>query len=638
MPQVAPGITTFNQLAGSFFQIPLLQRNYVWDSGPLDNFITTIGSLSEDEDRFLGSLIHLDIGNGTFEVIDGQQRTTTVTLFVKAFCDVYNVWKELTPDAALKLAVSDYKVSIDAQKMSLGAHIENLYSKFCERRGVGNSDFLTLKGKEGERYDWIMEHTRKPSDLHHEGKYEFVGKKHGSGTPHIYAAYQKIFRHFARNLFDNQKPVVFFDETSNNWTSCADLPEMKKFASSAADFLHKALTQAYFVKLTTEHRKDVFDIFDAVNGTGVKLTKYDLLRNQISAKVNSLSMTEAEKKELDKKLADITDENTHYVAKVRRHVHEFVAVAKTGKATKNDVDEFWKGFRNGMTNYTTAKAAIGDLESWFSTVYDLTEVPEYMINSHSPFARKLKFFSLTTSVFHVPLLLRLVMEGKPYTELSPVLRVCERLFIQERIMNGEMPQVVKNKIKEVLLGDPTKIKIDYSKTAQEISTSLTSYYFPNLVDPTDALCKTNNFNNNQSKWLLWNVNDSFVEAENAILAAKGHHQIDPPAFDVDWTLEHILPKSAKASGWGTDYEKGKEKHEENLNKLGNHTLYRSSQNIKMGNKSWAHKKTHLPAPSNVDPEMILNQKIFDGITKWEEDEINIRSKLLVKQIKSIWFN
>lgn len=83
-------------LGNRILKIPFFQRGYVWDESNWKQFfddIANIASISgEDEEPevyFLGSIIIKNAGrNGKqqFDVIDGQQRLTTIVLFMKALC------------------------------------------------------------------------------------------------------------------------------------------------------------------------------------------------------------------------------------------------------------------------------------------------------------------------------------------------------------------------------------------------------------------------------------------------------------------------------------------------------------------------------------------------------------------------
>ncbi|MXQ48114.1 DUF262 domain-containing protein [Streptococcus pneumoniae] len=60
------------------YEVPIYQRNYAWDSDQIEQLIEDI--ISTDDDYFLGNLIVNQKDNNVYEVIDGQQRLTTLFL------------------------------------------------------------------------------------------------------------------------------------------------------------------------------------------------------------------------------------------------------------------------------------------------------------------------------------------------------------------------------------------------------------------------------------------------------------------------------------------------------------------------------------------------------------------------------
>ena len=64
------------------YEVPIYQRNYAWDSDQIEQLIEDI--MSTDDDYFLGNLIVNQKDNNVYEVIDGQQRLTTLSLIVLA--------------------------------------------------------------------------------------------------------------------------------------------------------------------------------------------------------------------------------------------------------------------------------------------------------------------------------------------------------------------------------------------------------------------------------------------------------------------------------------------------------------------------------------------------------------------------
>lgn len=78
------------------FIIPSYQRGYVWKKIELEDFYNDILNIVElkkfKTTHFFGNIL-LKKQNNNYEIIDGQQRFITIILFIKAFEEVYKIYK-----------------------------------------------------------------------------------------------------------------------------------------------------------------------------------------------------------------------------------------------------------------------------------------------------------------------------------------------------------------------------------------------------------------------------------------------------------------------------------------------------------------------------------------------------------------
>lgn len=63
------------------YVIPLYQRAYAWEDKQLIQLVEDISDVSEDANYYIGSLI-VSKQNGKYEVVDGQQRLTSLYLLL----------------------------------------------------------------------------------------------------------------------------------------------------------------------------------------------------------------------------------------------------------------------------------------------------------------------------------------------------------------------------------------------------------------------------------------------------------------------------------------------------------------------------------------------------------------------------
>lgn len=76
---------TISQIWDDNYVVPIYQRNYAWGEEQISQLLQDIYDASQNEDSnyFIGSLVVLLRTDGVFEVIDGQQRLTTLHLICK---------------------------------------------------------------------------------------------------------------------------------------------------------------------------------------------------------------------------------------------------------------------------------------------------------------------------------------------------------------------------------------------------------------------------------------------------------------------------------------------------------------------------------------------------------------------------
>ncbi|MEL7330306.1 MAG: DUF262 domain-containing protein, partial [Cyanobacteria bacterium J06559_1] len=81
--------TTFRQLLGNglTYRVPRFQRDYSWGADEWDDLWQDIVGLFEDDSEqahYLGYLVLQSSDNKRFDIIDGQQRMTTLSVMILA--------------------------------------------------------------------------------------------------------------------------------------------------------------------------------------------------------------------------------------------------------------------------------------------------------------------------------------------------------------------------------------------------------------------------------------------------------------------------------------------------------------------------------------------------------------------------
>ena len=106
-------VKSIQKLNDYFFLVPDYQREYVWKADDhVEQFLEDISNEYDEKNKeqlnyFIGSII-LIRNNGKHDVIDGQQRLTTITLTLCAFRDLIHEHQKALTETTLNEKHSDY--------------------------------------------------------------------------------------------------------------------------------------------------------------------------------------------------------------------------------------------------------------------------------------------------------------------------------------------------------------------------------------------------------------------------------------------------------------------------------------------------------------------------------------------------
>jgi len=142
--------------ADSYYLIPDYQRPYSWKDEQIEQLWDDIYSAMEsgDESYFLGPLILIKRG-GYLEVVDGQQRLTTLTILFCVLRDLYeSKLKDL--DKTLSASIRDAIKSLVKEEPRLKLITQMNYQNKFENEILNEVKFpeeeLTSKEKEQEKF------------------------------------------------------------------------------------------------------------------------------------------------------------------------------------------------------------------------------------------------------------------------------------------------------------------------------------------------------------------------------------------------------------------------------------------------------------------------------------------------------
>ena len=246
---------TYRQLVGNglIYSVPRFQRDYSWTPTEWDDLWQDIEGLFEEggeEEHYMGYLVLQSKDSKNFDVIDGQQRLTTLSILVLAFL------------GNLKKLIED------------GLEPEKNQQRLDQLRGtfIGYLDPVTLIPKSK------LNLNRNNNNLYQTYlvPLEAAPKRNLKATEHL-----------MRKAYD-----WFFNAVKQKFSSNRRGDLLAQYIDSLSDKL-------FFTVITVNDELNAYKVFETLNARGVKLSSTDLLKNYLFAVVHNNGSDEREMTELD---------------------------------------------------------------------------------------------------------------------------------------------------------------------------------------------------------------------------------------------------------------------------------------------------------------------------------------------------
>ena len=246
---------TYRQLVGNglIYTVPRFQRDYSWTATEWDDLWQDIEGLYEEggeQEHYMGYLVLQSKDSKNFDVIDGQQRLTTLSILVLAFL------------GNLQKMIDD---GLEADKNQ--QRLEQLRGTF-----IGYLDPVTLIPKSK------LNLNRNNNNLYQTYlvPLEQAPKRNLKATEHLMRkAYDWFFNVIKQKFSENRRGDV-----------------LAQYIDSLADKL-------FFTVITVNDELNAYKVFETLNARGVKLSSTDLLKNYLFAVVHNFGSDEREMMELD---------------------------------------------------------------------------------------------------------------------------------------------------------------------------------------------------------------------------------------------------------------------------------------------------------------------------------------------------
>lgn len=590
-------VKSISELDKLFFIVPDYQREYVWETdNQVEQFIIDIENefnpnVEEQKSYFIGSIIIVANGD-KFDVIDGQQRLTTIVLTLCAYRDLLKPLK-----SELDTIGEEYLKSIEGLLFSF-----DLKTKKSTYR-------LELQYEESKGYLNTLINGN-----------EFTEDKSPS-VKKMERAYSRIKSHLELYL--------------------------KEGLIQLLDYASYFLTHIEIVVIKPENLSSALKIFETINQRGSNLNAMDLVKNLlfIEADQDEFDYIKRTWKKITNNLQSCGEENSplrflRYFLMARYHkgvireddIYSWIISAEGKKATdyQNNPSSFAKELMKISKRYANLVNATQHKDS----------------NGTYPDVSNIGYINKVKSRQHLVLLLALDINATD-VDINYLARQIESFFFFSNTLG------IQAKYNESLFIKWAN-ELRKEKGLEHIQKVTEEFIIPYIKDKTTQIRSEflNIFHFHYNP--LYRLRFIFAKIENTIQELAGLPKQDLKFLD-KMQIEHILPQTPK-DGILTDEFEDIDDYNKYVYSIGNVVLLEAQINQAVNNFNdlkgdWFNKKQDEYINSSVTSVKLLNDEFKLGnntalnrfradkgyvFKNWDKDAIEKRQKILLDLVYETW--
>ena len=570
------------------FVVPKYQREYVWKKAHWEDLFDDIQT--NPTGHFLGSIICINRSDDVMqtqelEVVDGQQRLTTLSLLYAAIYAQFAKLGDLDDETK-----------------------HELYNLKCRLLVKGGGKVLRVKpsyqNKNSQDYRAVLEKA---------GILQDVEQSPNMGNRRILKAY----RYFEERLAQ-------VDEKGERQFSVVVLRQLLEKVNAAS-----------LVKIEVNSHSDAFILFESLNNRGEPLSALDLIKNKLLAVLEKQQADSIDEnfKKWTKLLENLTDDYSVQERFLRQYYNAFkfkdeIGVKGFPLATRSNIIQIYE------------KLIDKDATKTFGDLFEKTKLYNRIIapDEETVAPKVAQQFRDLERIGGAPayVLLLYLLADRSSAALAAISEFLVKFFVRRSLTDQpptrDLPRNFISLI-EVLHSKPSE---DALKIIRE------EFQKKGWVAPDGlfrAKLEGNLYEENvdATRFVLCRIEESHQTRERFTdLWKRDSHG------DFIWTVEHIFPQGQNipeswvkmiASG---DQAKAKEYRELHVHKLGNLTI--TGYNSKLGNKSFAEKRDRKDAdgrPVGYKNGLHLNVELRDK-DSWGVQDIQARTKQLVDEAMNLF--
>jgi hypothetical protein len=585
-----------DQGAREHFHVPKYQREYTWKKWHWEQLLNDI----EDNDPgyFMGSIICVNDAQAItagdeliFEVVDGQQRLTTLSLLLAAI------------HSKLNAALPGYSPADTEDKDELISCLTNIRAKLIKRK---------KDARPGEAGAFKV------------GKSLYFLRVQPSAQNHNLADYLYLLSE--AGLIESQPKQPY---CGNRLLGRAYAYFQERIPAVAPDLLKlmEKINQLIFVQITVGSQSDAFTLFESLNNRGLPLSAMDIIKNKMLAQMER------------KHKVDIDESFERWQSLIG-------AIPDA-----NDQERFLRQFYNTFKHRKEIKVE----KATRATRSLIIRIYETLINRDAALLFEELTKNATTygkSVYLV-LLYLFSCESKNFAEpkfLERVVDLMVRYFIRRNVTDKPPTRQIDQALIDVVESCAARIKGGRTLDFQWFVDELMKYARPASLDEFKESLGGHVYDNNS--WMARYVLIQLDQLHHSREYKPDLWARDDKGRFV-WTVEHVLPQAEKLPDhWvkmiaGGDRQHAADLQDEWVHRLGNLTL--SGYNSDLATAPFEKKqklskdRSFLGHKINIGYRngLVLNSLAFKTKTRkysladaphWDTVMIEARTKLLVDMI------
>lgn len=587
------------------FVIPDFQRSFVWTA---ENVNTLFTDFEEDTNSYtdnldtlpgylLGNIVLISNENNPtrFDVIDGQQRLTTLTLI---FCALNNLFMDIAEETRRNLGAN--------ADMWIG-HIYSFKEYF--RILDNNLQFV----------DYKILHTQ---DLDFKETYKsiikqgaLVSEEDNTSANNLEAVYESILQHL-KSIYDDEPQKLLY-------------------------FLQYLTTKVKLIETTAPSIERAFQLFEILNNRGQSLEPLDLLKNHLLKNLTSSpGITQNQIKDFSDSwsqfLKNLKNTGKSRTIETSTFIKHFVIGTEAINIKKKDIFKHFKENKLAANDILQLSSDINSISKVYASINRDPLSNDFLSNDDGMYT----LFTLFNTVQIHPLLMpfyNATRVDKVRLVDAAVRYVAAVIFsyTQTNAIEAELPEIIEKILHE---SDPVR-RLEVAVTELELRTKP-------YVDLIRALLPVKDFGSKDKKkapkaFQILKFIELYLNQKDSI---KTNKKIE---------LEHIMPQTANNADYSFNDEDSRKEY---LNHLGNLTLLDKSLNASVKNGNFADKLDHYKACEFVitralaeeiehpvqkrQPLINFQNRYFtvdnpDQITYWDKTQIDERGQKLVEVLEKL---